>query len=240
MAHNLSGSTTGALKHLYQFGGVGFVGSGLFLLLRTVLDVMAGPPPSNGADILAWSAAHRLPLAFQSEILFGAAVLLVPAVSALYASLAEVDRAKAATGSGILALVIPVLALSLVVHGRLIYPIYGLRADSPEVAAFAVAVFYGGLHAAFLLLAVATVFLSLAMWRSAYGRATAWLGFVSAAFDLLDGYPDLIGPRLTLLSQAVATAWFVVVGVRLFRMRPDGTSALPSRPTSREPPPPRS
>jgi hypothetical protein len=39
------------------------------------------------------------------------------------------------------------MAVILIVHGRLVYPIYGMRVDTPEAAALVVMIFYGGLHA---------------------------------------------------------------------------------------------
>ena len=44
---------------------------------------------------------------------------LVPAVIALYRSLAGTDIVKAVTGCGIIAAVIPVIVVLLIVHGRL-------------------------------------------------------------------------------------------------------------------------
>jgi hypothetical protein len=57
------------------------------------------------------------------------------------------------------------MAVMLIIHGRLVYPIYGMRVDTPEAAALVVMVFYGGLHAIYLLLALAIIILSLAMKR---------------------------------------------------------------------------
>ena len=45
----------------------------------------------------------------------------------------------------------------------LVYPVYGMRVDTPEAGALVVMIFYGGLHAIYLLLAVATIVLSLAI-----------------------------------------------------------------------------
>ena len=72
------------------------------------------------------------------------------------------------------------MAVMLVVHGRLVYPIYGMRVDTPEAAAFVVMVFYGGLHAIYLLLAVATIVLSLAMRHGGYMNGVAYFGFAHA------------------------------------------------------------
>ncbi len=167
------------LKGLYKFGGVAFIVSGLLFLSRALLEFMAGPPASSGVEILAWVESRKLALSFVSEVLFFAAMALVPAVIALYHSLASTDRAKAVMGCGIIATAIPVIAMLLVVQGRLVYPVYGIRVSSPAVAENIVAVFYGGMHAVGLTLGIATIVLSLAMMRGVYGKSVAYLGFAS-------------------------------------------------------------
>lgn len=210
MAHEPNG--------LYRVGGVGFIASGILFLARAILEAMAGPPPSSGAGILTWVESEKLALSFVSEILFFATVALVPGVVALYRSLASSDRVKAVTGCGIIATAIPVLAMLVIVHGRLVYPIYGMRVSSPEVAELTVALFYGGVHAVLLILAVATVVLSLAMMRGVHGRRIAYLGFATGVLDVVGAYPDAIGPALSLVCQAFFAAWFVAVGSRLYGM----------------------
>jgi hypothetical protein len=141
----------------------------------------------------------------------------------LYQNLVDVDSPKAAAGCGIIAATIPVMAVMLIVHGRLVYPIYGMRVDTPEAAAFVVMVFHGGLHAIYLLLAVATIVLSLAMRRGAFAKSIAYLGFATAALDIVGSYPWAIGPVLTLVCELSFAGWFVALGSQLFRMR--GSSA---------------
>jgi hypothetical protein len=209
------------LKGLYKLGGAAFVVSGLLFLSRAILDLMAGAPPSSGVEILAWIASHSLIHDFQSEILFFAAAFLVPAVIALYQSLVGVDRAKAVTGCGIMAAAIPVLMVLLIVHGRLVYPVYGIRVSTPDLAAFVVAIFYGGLHAVSLLMGIATFVVSLAMRGGAYGKPVVYLGFATAVADVIGSYPYAIGPALTLVSQVFFAAWFFAVGSQLYRMRED-------------------
>src|SRR6185436_21057422 len=155
-------------KRPYSFGGGALVASGILFAVLAFLDFRAGPPPSNGAGILLWRDAQALVLDFVSEVFFFATVLLVPGTIALYQDLVDVDRTKAAAGCGIIAATIPVMAVMLVFHGRLVYRIYGMRVDTPEAAALVVMVFYGGQHVIYLLLAVATIVLSLAMRRGAY------------------------------------------------------------------------
>ena len=137
----------------------------------------------------------------------------------MYQSLVDVDQTKAATGCGIIAATIPVMAVMLIIHGRLVYPIYGMRVDTPEAAALVVMVFYGGLHAIYLLLAVATIVLSLAMRRGAYAKWIASFGFATAALDIIGSYPWAIGTVLTLVCQLFVGGWFLAIGSQLFRMR---------------------
>jgi hypothetical protein len=49
-------------------------------------------------------------------------------------------------GCGIIAMVIPVLAVLDIVHGRLVYPASGLSAGTRAAAELTFAVFYGGMH----------------------------------------------------------------------------------------------
>ena len=111
------------MKSPCKFGGGALVASGVLFAVLAFLDFRTGPPPSNGAEILLWRDSQALVLDFVSEFLFFATVLLVPGTVALYQSLADVDRTKAATGCGIIAATIPVMAVILIVHGRLVYPI---------------------------------------------------------------------------------------------------------------------
>ena len=206
-------------KGLYKLGGAAFIISGILFLSRDVLELTAGPPPSTGVQILAWVQAEKLALSFVNEVLFFAALTLVPAVIALYRSLAGTTPVKAATGCGIMAAAIPVVAVLLIVHGRLVYPVYGIRVDSPAVAEFVVAVFYGGMHAVYLILATATLVLSVAMTRGAYGRPVAYLGFATSVLDIAGSYPDAIGVGPTFVCRVFFAAWFVAVGSKLSSMR---------------------
>ena len=188
-------------------------------VVLALLDFRAGPPPSNGAEILLWRDSQTLVLDFVGECLFVATVLLVPGTVAVYQSLVDVDRTKAATGCGIIAATIPVMAVMLIVHGRLVYPIYGMRVDTPEAAGLVVMVFYGGLHAIYLLLAVATIVLSVAMKRGAYPKWIAYFGFATAALDIIGSYPWAIGPVLTFVCELSVGGWFMAAGSQLFSMR---------------------
>ncbi len=107
----------------------------------------------------------------------------------------------------------------VIVHGRLIYPVYDIRVNTPAVAELVVAVYYGGLHAIGELLGIATIVLSLAMRRGVYGRNIAYLGIATGVFDIIGAYPYIIGPILIMVSQLLFAVWFVAVGWKLYIMR---------------------
>ena len=205
---------------VFPVGGAALVGSGGLLLIKSVLDLAVGPPPSNGADILAWVATHSRALPWISEILFFATILLVPGVFALYKHLAESHPIKTVIGCGIMVVVVSLVSMLLVIHGRLVFPIFGMRARTPEVAELVVTVFYGGWHAVLLLLAVATFALSVALLHTA--RPVAALGFVTSVAEIVGSYPDQIGPVPTFVTQLFLIAWFAAVGLYLSSVRPPG------------------
>jgi vacuolar-type H+-ATPase subunit I/STV1 len=207
------------LKGLYKFGGISMILSGVLFLTRAVLERIAGPPPSNGVEILAWIESSKVALSLVSEILFFAGIALVPAVIALSHSLVGIDRVKTALGCGIIAAMIPVLIMLLIVHGRLVYPVYGIRIATPPLAEFAVALFYGGFHAIDLMMGIAVIVLSLAMMHGVYGKGVAYLGIATGSLDIVGSYPYAIGPILTLGCQAFFAAWLVLVGWKLRGLR---------------------
>lgn len=211
-------------KNLCKVGGVSFIASGCLFLLHALFATAAGAPPSSGVEIVAWVESNKIILSFINEVLFFATVLLVPSVAALYLNLAEIDRNKAIAGCGIVAATIPVLMVLLVAHGRLVYPVYGISAKTPDAAMLMVALFYGGLHAINIMFGVATFILSLAMRYTAYGSSVVVLGFVAAICDVIGAYPYVIGPALTFLCQVVFAAWLVAVGWSLIRIEKTGAA----------------
>jgi hypothetical protein len=111
------------------------------------------------------------------------------------------------------------MAVLVIVHGRLVYPVYGMRVATPEAAVMTLMIFYGGLHAIYLMLGIATIVLSLAIMRGPYAKWISYFGFATGALDIIGGYPWAIGPMLTLVCQIFFAGWFVAVGSQLFRMQ---------------------
>jgi hypothetical protein len=216
-----------------RLGGISLVLSGALFLTKSILDLIAGDPPSTGPEILAWRSAHEVALAWTDEVLFAATVLLVPAVIALYRSLKGPDRPWVAFGCGVFAAVIPVNFALLIVHGRLAFPVYGIGIDDPAVAALVVSLYYGGMHAVSLLLAGAAVMLGLTMRRGMFGSGVGAVGVAAGASQIVVAYPWLVSPILVVLCQALLAAWFVLCGLRLawYPRRPVPGREAPSRPS---------
>ncbi|WP_437970602.1 hypothetical protein WMF04_15500 [Sorangium sp. So ce260] len=215
----MTSTTPGQSRGSYKIGGAALIASGLLFLVRDFLDLIAGPPPASGAEILAWAASRAPLLAIANEALFFAGMLMVPAVIALYSSFADTDKFTAGAACGLMAVVAPVIAVLCIVHGRLVYPVYGIRIGTPDVAALVIAVFYGGLHATGILMGAATLVLSLLMRRGIYARWVAYLGIATSVADVVGAYPYIIGPVPTLFCHVLFTAWFVAVGWVLYKMR---------------------
>lgn len=209
----------GAALRRARLGGAALIVCGLLILVRAVQEFLAGPPPASGSAILAWAAAEWTLLAAANEALFFAAVAMVPAVAGLHASLRRTGSPWAVTGCGIVAAVIPVIAMLDIVHGRLVFPVYGIGAPSPDVAEFIVAVFYGGLHAVGLLLGAAVLLLGPAMKRANYGPWVLPMAIAAGIGNLVGAYPWAIGARLTLTCWSLFALWCVAAGAALYRGR---------------------
>jgi hypothetical protein len=210
-------ATTERREGVRALGGIAFIASGLFFFAKTLLESWCGEPPSGGVEILAWVQSNELALSLTNEVLFFAAMSMIPALVALYDHLASTHRAHAVAGVGIMATTIPVVAVLVIVHGRLVYPVFGIRVHTPDIAELVIATYIGGLHAVSLMHAAGTVAVSLAMRHVVGGRALASLGFVAAAFDVVAAYPDAVGPIPVLVASGFFTTWFIAVGLRLSR-----------------------
>ncbi|MEV4000935.1 hypothetical protein [Actinomadura sp. NPDC049753] len=156
-------------------------------------------------------------MSLTNEVLFFAVVLLIPVVFALYRSLDGAGRPWVGFGCGILALAVAIVLALVFVHGRLVYPVYGIDLDEPATVALVVSLYYGGMHEVALLLGAALVMLGLSMRRGDFGRAVAVFGVIAGTAQLAGAFPWLAGPLLTSIVQAMFALWFVLVGLRLLR-----------------------
>jgi hypothetical protein len=197
-----------------QFGGIACILSGILFLAQQLFLLPVPHPPAPDGELLAWLAEWKLQLSMADELLVFAALLLIPAVVAIYRVLAKTDLIKALLGCGLLALNVPVYMILVVVLGRLVYPVYDIEL-SPESYRLVLSLYYGGLHLAFLIFGLAIILLSFAIRKSPIGKPAAYLGFLTGVLAFAGAYPWLMGNGAVLAIQLVFTAWLMLVGIRL-------------------------
>ncbi len=159
-----------------------------------------------------------------SEALCFAMAFMVPAFAALHRALSPSRPQRATIACGLVALAASVLAGTVVVQGRLVYPVFEIQAHSADQAELVVAIVYGGLHLVALLMAVATLLLASALWETA--RGVAALGALTALCDVVASYPDRVGPHVTFACGVVFATWFAAVGVWLLPHSRSGRRAI--------------
>ena len=201
----------------FRWEGLSFAAAGIAFVAKAFFDFKAGKPPADGARLLGWVSDEKFALSMSDELLVIASVLMTPGLVGLYRSLRGAPRRGATAGSAILAATIPVLITVSVFGGRLVFPVYDIKITDPDTAKLTAALYFGGQHAALLILGVAIFALSLALQGIPKGRKVGLLGLVTAIATIAGSYPDVIGVRLTLLTAVLLGAWFVAVGAHLSR-----------------------
>lgn len=196
------------------FGGICCILSGVLFLGQQLFVLPVPQPPASDEALLAWLAAWKLQLSMADELLFFAALLLIPGVAALYRVLAATDRIKALLGCGLWVVTIPLYMMMVVILGRLVYPVFGMEL-SPESYRLVLSLYYGGQHTISLLWGIAILALSFAILRSAIGKPAACLGFVAGLTALAGSYPWLMGNGAVFGIQLVFSAWLVLLGIRM-------------------------
>ncbi|GAA0223070.1 hypothetical protein [Cryptosporangium japonicum] len=182
---------------------------GALFLSKAGLDLLVGQPPSDQARLPAWVDSHHLLLALTNETMALGAVLLIPLVLALYQRLGGATRPWVGFGCGALATAVPVILVLAVVHGRLVYPVFGLELDAPATVALTISLYHGGAHLVSLLIGAALVVLGSAVRRPAAG---AIAGVVAGTAQIIGAYPWIVGPVLTALTEATFAVWLVIIG----------------------------
>lgn len=146
-------------------------------------------------------------------------MLLAVSVPGLWLGLGAQRRPGIATGVVLIALTTPVNVVLGAVHGRLVYPAYGIDVtDDPQTLALVTTTWAGGAHAVNLILMVAGLAIGVAMIRDR-GDSTALgvLGVAAGGTQLVVAYPWLFPVAVVTGAQLVLAAWFVGTGMRLFR-----------------------
>ncbi|RCX23336.1 hypothetical protein DFP94_101933 [Fontibacillus phaseoli] len=200
----------GAIK----FGGITFILSGILFFAQYLFVLPIPTLPLSDADLVKWLQEWRFNISMADELMFFAALLLIPSLFALYRILVKADKIKTVLGCGLLAATVPVNILLVVILGRLVYPVYEIEL-SPEIYKLVLSIYYGGLHSVAIILGMATIILCLVIGKSILGKPMAYFGFTAGLLELVGAYPWLIGSVMVFVSQLVFSAWFVMLGLNM-------------------------
>ncbi|MEC0167986.1 hypothetical protein [Paenibacillus graminis] len=139
-----------------RFGGIALILSGILFLAQYLFLLPMPSPPLTDAELMAWLQNWRFNLSMADDLLFFAALLLIPSIVALYRLLVIVEPVKASLGCGLLAVVIPVHLFLVIILGRLVYPVYGLEL-SRDIYKLVLSIYHGGIHSVALILGAAAI-----------------------------------------------------------------------------------
>jgi hypothetical protein len=203
---------------LQKFGGGTFIAAGILLLAADLFLVFLPTPPSTQAGFLHWITANSLHIAISNELLFFATVSLVSSFVVLGKLLGAQRKVSAFAGLSIVALALPLLAMLIVVEGRLAYPVYGLdlSADSLKLA---LSIFYGGLHAVLLMFGAALLFIGFALRGTGFPTSMVPLSYGTGLLQIAGAYPWLTPVALNVIVAISLSVWLILTGLILLRSK---------------------
>lgn len=202
---------------MIRFGGIALLSSSLLMLGRLFFFVIVPAPPANGGSAVGWVAAAHFGLAMSNELLFFAIFAMLPASCALFILFKERNMMKAVLGCGIILISVPIVSFLNIIHGRLVYPIFGLLL-SEESLRYSISVFYGGMHAVNLMYAIALVTLGLAMQDQRWGSRYLAMSIIVAISEIAGAYPWMIGRLFDGITQVMYVLWLAIVGIKVFKL----------------------
>lgn len=108
---------------IVKFGGIAFILSGILFLGVSLFLLPVPSPPLSDTELMNWLEEWRFNISMADELLFFAALMLIPSIAGLFRILVNVDKLKALLGCGLLAVTVPVYIILDSILGRLVYPV---------------------------------------------------------------------------------------------------------------------
>ena len=221
---------------LYRVGGWSAMLYVLLVLVPVVLVFVAPLPPTQGAALLEYIAAHQVIYLIELVCFVGLAVPALVVFAAVAVALKDVNKSVAAVG-GLFGVASEVIALALgsspqSLHGGLVVlsSAYqdagggaeraGLTSAADSLIAATNAVSWAG-----ILTAAAILLLSWLMRKAAFfGPVVGTIGMVAGALGIVsEALRPMIGPGY-LLYGLLLPLWFAMVGWKLLHLHREGTS----------------
>ena len=221
---------------LYKAGGWSALLYVLLVLVPVVLVFAAPLPPTDGAAVLAYIAAHQVVYLAELVCFVGLAVPALVVFTAVAVALKGVDKSIAAIG-GLFGIASEVIALALgsspqSLHGGLVvlsnaYQSAGGDTDRADLvgAAEALIAATNAVSWAGILTAASILLLSVLMRKVRFfGALVGTVGVVAGAVGIVaEALRPVIGPGY-MLYGLLLPAWFALVGWKLLHLDRAATS----------------
>jgi hypothetical protein len=209
-----------AERRLQKFGGGTFIAAGILLLAANLLVDSLPAPPIRPGDFLQWITANELRIAFANELLIFATVLLVPSFVVLGRLLGTRRNVSAFAGLSVVALALPLLAVLVIVQGRLVYPVAGLDL-SVDSLKLTFSLFYGGLHTVLLMFGAALLLLGFALRGTGFNKSIVPISYVAGLLQIAGAFPWLTPVALNVSVSLSLSLWMVLIGIFMLRTKPE-------------------
>jgi hypothetical protein len=215
---------------LYRAGGWSALLYVLLVVVPVVLVVLAPLPPTQGAALLEYIAAHQVVYLIELVCFVGLAVPALVVFSAVAVALKDANKSIAAIG-GLFGIASEVIALALgsspqSLHGGLVvlgnaYQDAGGDSERASLASAADALIAAtnAVSWAGILTAAAILLLSSIMRKDVFfGRVVGTVGMVAGALGIVsEALRPMIGPGY-MLYGLLLPVWFALVGWKLLHL----------------------
>lgn len=213
-------------QRIRRWGGVAAVLMALGYVVIIPMFAHTGPPPAGGEAFFAYLPGKTTAWWWIVGISAVTDLLYIPFSLALYDALKQLNKPLIALGAILMGLFV---ALDLAVtqgHYASILTLfhsYWLASDGAHRAAYLAAAEYAAallaspmeIVYAIAIPSIGTLLAGAAMFRSPFGKLSAWFGVATGAFGIL----ALTGWFPFILANALLdTAWLFLVGVKLVRL----------------------
>jgi hypothetical protein len=201
------------------FGGLSFLIGGTLLSGTLMLIALLPRPTAEPGALMDWVVSHSPRISLSNELMFVAVVFLMPAVLALGRIGWRSSVSAAVVGSSSLLLALIVLAVLVMIEGRLVYPVFGITLSGGNIA-LVVSLFYGGLHEVQLLLGIGLVAFGICVLRSSSRLRLALLSFAAGALQLAGAFPWLTPIWVNATVEVALFFWTLGIGFWLITEPP--------------------
>ncbi len=208
------------LNSYNKFGGILIFISSFLLLVKDIAEFIIGSPPTNGTSILNWINTNKIFFIIINETFFIAVFLFIPSFIIIYYKLEQFDKILSIIGVTIMLLVVPIIAILNIVQGRLIYPVFNITVSSPDLVEYIIAIYYGGLHACYLMMGISVLLLTVVSKKAKLYKSIFYVGILNAsALIVIMAYEWLYPTIIIFFAQLLFIIWFLIIGINIYNSK---------------------